>query len=107
MNEYKKKERPKGEISVVEISKGGSEAVNRNNVIYLNIVNETAFEVIVKDRKAGNIRIASGKNIPIFSFPSHPFDFNAMVEFNVGAPDTDYITFFINSIGDEFDIKEC
>lgn len=103
----RKIENKKSENSVIEIIKSGNQPVNKSNVISLRIVNDTALEVIVKDRIAGNIRISSGKEFYLISYPECPFDFFAAVSFNAAAPNTDYITFIINSLGDVINASEC
>lgn len=95
----------KSELSVQEVSKGSKMAINRINVVFLRITNNTSFEVSVKERIAGDIRIPTGKEFLVIT--DYPFDFSATVTFNSAAPVTDYITFTINSLGDEFQTSEC
>jgi hypothetical protein len=96
----------KSTIQCQEISKASGYALNVTDVCYLNIENTTGFEVIVKDKHAGAIRVRAGKNVQYFAFDC-PFDFNATVTFNNAAPNTDFITFHVTSQNNGSKIKQC
>lgn len=97
----------KSEVTVDEVSNSSSNAINRDNVIVLIITNDTGFEVTVKEKRMGSIRIGAGKKFEVWSYPCCPFDVSATVTFNAAAPNTDYITFTINSVGNEFQTTQC
>lgn len=96
----------KSENSVQEIIKSGNIPINKSNVISIRILNNTGLEVSVKEREAGNIRIGAGKEFYLSTFPECPFDFYANINFNPAAPDTDYIIFIINSLGNGIEAEE-
>lgn len=101
MAEYKK-----SVIQSLEVTKAYGNPINVEGVCYLNIENYTLFEVVVKDKFAGDIRVRAGKSVQFMSL-NCLFDFFATVTFNGAAPDTDFITFHITSTKHGIETKEC
>lgn len=75
-----------------------SQALSREGVTYLKLINKTGLEVIVTDRRAGVWRIPSNDSLTWYSFSNAPSDLQIKVSFNNAAPATDFITILTTSV---------
>lgn len=90
----------------VQNSPSDAKVFNRKNVFWVKIINRTAFEVIVGDRIAGDIRIPAGESVQFWGHPNWPTELNYKVQFNGAALPTDFITILTSQTnGQRF--KEC
>lgn len=94
-----------GQFEYVEITNSVTDgkSLNRRNIFYVELINNTAFEIQVLDRDSGDIRIPANDRIRFFGSPFAAVQVRYKVRFNVGAPTTDFLIVIlsqINSYGD-------
>jgi hypothetical protein len=75
-----------------------SQALSREGVIYLKLINKTGLEVVVTDRRAGVWRVPSNGDLTWFSYSNAPSDLQIKVSFNNAAPVTDFLTVLTTSV---------
>mgnify|MGYP003655240154 CR=1 FL=1 len=104
---------PKGqstfEYNEVTNSVTDSKSFSRSGVYFINIVNNTAFEVQLISRSTGEIRIPANTNMEFFGHPLAPAQISYKVRFNAAAPTTDFISIIsssVNNLNDGF-FKQC
>ena len=87
------------EFDVNEVTNSPTDArtFNRVNVYWVQLINETAFEIIADSRQTGEIRIPANKTREFKGHPNWPTDLNIKVRFNSASPTTDFLTIITSS----------
>lgn len=89
-----------GEFEYNEItnSVSNSKSFSRQNVFFINIINNTAFEVQVISRSTGEIRVPANSNVQFNGHPLSPAKVSYKIRFNIAAPTTDFIVILTSSV---------
>ncbi len=86
------------EYTEISNSVTSSKTFNRANVYYIDLINNTAFEITVLSRDTGEIRVPANSNIKFFGSVWATIDINYKVRFNSAAPNTDFLVITTTSL---------
>jgi hypothetical protein len=78
----------------------------RANIYHLQLINETAFEIVVLERNAGEIRVPAGITREFKGHPNFPSPIDFKVRFNAAAAPTDFLT-IITTQSNGKRLKQC
>ena len=74
-------------------------------MFHVQFINETAYNIEVLDRVIGTINIPASKTRTFLGHPMYPTDLNLTIEFNSGAPKTDFL--IVQTSQSYGDIEKC
>lgn len=97
-----------GQFEYVEVTNSPTDgkSLNRRNIFYVELINNTAFEIQVLDRDSGDIRIPANDRLVFYGSPFAAVQIRYKVRFNTGAPTTDYLTILLSQINSYGNAKE-